>query len=493
MKKFCLAFIAVVMAGYMSFGIYADADSYTTLNINEQSITITEGGNYHIIGTGEETTNTITVENGVDANIKLDNVNIKTSPDLVAFKIEDNSTGDVNIELVGENSLVSNNAPGICKNGSDDSVGTLTITGSGSLRAENAGTDGAGIGSSNQMDTKNIVINGGTITAIAGKFGAGIGGGGGGGCASDITINGGVVTATGGDSQGAGIGGGSDYSGSRGDATRITITGGTVFATANGRGAGIGGGYGYGSDITITGGKVKATGAEGAADIGGCKSYTNGTGRLVQLVDVIDENGSTATNNIVNALTYSNGQYTVSGNINLDFDLTIKNDEKLIIDEDAVLTVNSSLINNGTFENNGIISEPNGHDPWEDDGDCTTPIMCKACQGIAVPAKTHKLSQVQHDDYYHWYNCENENCTQIIDKQRHKAGEWIIDEKATSDKQGRRHKECVVCNYVMETETIPKDDTIKTGDGSHISLYIALMVAALAGGVVVLRKKKTDI
>lgn len=506
MRKIRIIFAAAIMAMCMSSGTPVLARDYIQCNINDGDIDITKDGDYHITGNGTVTSHSIVVKSGVNAYIKLENVKIKSSS---AFKIEENSTGNVHIELVGENSLISDGSPGIWKDGDGDNIGTLTISGSGSLRAENCKGDGAGIGSSNQKNTRNIVINGGTITARAGTYGAGIGGGGGGGCAKNITINGGDITAIGGTSQGAGIGGGSDYYGGRGYAENITITGGIVKAIAQGTGAGIGGGYGYGNGITITGGTVTATGGNGKADIGGNTSYT-GEGRLVQTIEVRNNSGSPATNNMENALTYDNGRYSVKGKIDLDFDLTVHHDETLEIMEDAVLTVNSTLINDGSFENHGTILEPNGHVPREDDGDCTTPVLCKACQGIAVSAKAHQLSELQQDDTFHWYYCENDHCTQIIGKESHQAGDWVIDKEATVDQEGQKHKECTVCHYVMETETIAKksaaensvsvDSTAetdttqkkaaKTGDESEVYTYMALMITALAGCSFVLRRKK---
>ena len=516
MKKILMAFAVIMLA--VCAGSVTPVNAESPLNINDQDIVLTSSGSYHIIGNGTETANHILVKDGVTANIILENVKIKSSD--YAFKIEKNSGGDVSITLVGDNSLIGNNAPGIWKDGDGDNVGRLTISGSGSLHAENQSGDGAGIGSQNGTNTRNIVIESGTIFAKAGTYGAGIGGGGGGGCAKDITINGGNITAVGGTAQGAGIGGGSDRIGGDGYAEGITITGGTVKATAPGRGAGIGGGHGYGSDITITGGVVIATGSSGAADIGGGQANTRDENGLIQTVEVKNSNGDPATNNIANALTYSKGTYSVKGKIDLTYNLTVAGNETLVIETDAVLTVSASLINDGIFENHGSIIEPNGHSPREDDGDCTTPVYCKACQGIAVPAKEHQFSVVQYDESFHWYGCENENCLQISGKESHQAGDWLIDEEATVDHEGKKHKECTVCHYVMETETIAKksaeeneasvdnaaedkvssdsivetgesrQEAVKTADESNAYIYIALMAASLAGCALALERKK---
>ena len=190
--------------------------------------------------------------------------------------ISENSTGNVNIILKGENGLKAGRYyAAIQKDGDAEDIGTLTISGEGSLIAM-GGVNAAGVGSGNAKPVKNIMITGGTITATGGESGAGIGSGyyraG-----SNITISGGTIMATGGNSA-AGIGGGE-----RGAGSNITITGGTVIATATAEaenistGAGIGGGYsGEGNNITISGGTVTATsiavgdaGATGAGIGGG--------------------------------------------------------------------------------------------------------------------------------------------------------------------------------------------------------------------------------
>ena len=176
-------------------------------------------------------------------------------------------SGDVEIELDGDNELKSGvNRAGLEKNTSD-STGTLTLKDdnkeAGSLKAT-GGRSGAGIGGGGQWGDasgENITINGGSVTATGGKWAAGIGGVGNG---KNITINGGTVNATGTDG-GAGIGGGDECSGED-----ITITGGTVNAAGGDYGAGIGGGIsGSGENITIAGGRVTVAGGDYGAGIGG--------------------------------------------------------------------------------------------------------------------------------------------------------------------------------------------------------------------------------
>ncbi len=141
---------------------------------------------------------------------------------------------------------------------------TLTIDGTGSLDVSSNGRGFAcGIGSNDGTNCGNIVINGGNITAYAGKA-AGIGAKSGSSC-GNITINGGTVNATSGD-YGAGIGSTLYGKSICGD---ITINGGVVNATANYEGPGIGSGTSANcGNITITGGTVTAIGGEEGAGIG---------------------------------------------------------------------------------------------------------------------------------------------------------------------------------------------------------------------------------
>lgn len=261
-----------------SVNVIVEAAPDTALNINSGPINISEPGDYIIIGTGEPTSNTIKVAKEVAANITLTNVNIDVSntENSTAFLIEDNSTGNVTITLVGDNILKSGfSQAAIQKNGNGADIGTLTIKGTGSLTA-NGGSNGAGIGGSLDHSSSHIIINSGVITTTGGSKvgtsgggGSGIGGGNRGIGGSYITINGGTVTANGGSGgnyDAAGIGGG----GWGGDGMHINITGGTVTANGSTHGAGIGGGYGgNGSYITISGGTVVANGGGLSAGIGG--------------------------------------------------------------------------------------------------------------------------------------------------------------------------------------------------------------------------------
>lgn len=141
----------------------------------------------------------------------------------------------------------------------------------GKLTAKGYRGEAAGIGGYEPKESNGpITIHGGDITAEGNMYGPGIGGASGGN-GKDIIINGGVVTAIGGNrGYGAGIGGASNgYGTDVGRGYNITINGGVVNATGKKYGAGIGGGNGDGTDITINGGTVNATGGAFGAGIGG--------------------------------------------------------------------------------------------------------------------------------------------------------------------------------------------------------------------------------
>ena len=237
------------------------SESVTTMDLRNGSIIVSvENGQQYaeqknikrqisdlvVTTNNDETTNTLTIEGGTTAaKVTLHNVNIDASGAAVSV------SGDVELIISGTNTLQSGwGHAGVEK--ADDN-GTLTISGSGELKAY-GGYWGAGIGSGSEKGCSNIVIESGTITAKGGNLGAGIGGGQL-AAGQNITIRDGNVTAIPG-REAAGIGGGS-----RGDGKNITIEGGTVYAESgggNGPAAAIGGGRwtGEGENIKITGANV---------------------------------------------------------------------------------------------------------------------------------------------------------------------------------------------------------------------------------------------
>ena len=161
------------------------------------------------------TTDRIEVADGIGANITLAGVDIDLSGSVdanyAALKISDESSGDVTITLAAGsvNTLKSGTyCAGLQKNGKPQS-GTLTITGTGTLIAI-GGDYGAGIGGGYLGNGYNITIKNGVVSATGGEVAAGIGGGRSGsasGLADNIIISGGSVQAEGGYGRIGGING----------------------------------------------------------------------------------------------------------------------------------------------------------------------------------------------------------------------------------------------------------------------------------------------
>jgi len=250
-----------------------------------------QSGNLSITTDGSPTNKTLTIEGGTTgAKVTLSNVNIDAPGAAVSV------SGNVELVITGTNTLRSGtDRAGLEK--ADDN-GTLTIDGTGSLEAY-GGNEAAGIGSRANNNVRNIVINGGTITAeCTGRDGAGIGGGHS-GKAENIRINGGVVTATGGE-WGYGIGSGyNEYSLLP---TTITITGGTVKAIAGKPGAAIGA-LASANDLTMTGGSLTV------------QKFENSWGWIISPSSTIVEVDK---NSLTGAITYLNQDGKVEDTANWD-------------------------------------------------------------------------------------------------------------------------------------------------------------------------------
>lgn len=245
------------------------------------------------------TENVITIVNNLVKGAKqafsfvLDNVNIDRSKNYsdnnkAALTVKGN--GDTEIELDGNNILKGGSYHAGLEKNDRDGTGTLTIKdekiaadgSKGSLLAV-GNSDSAGIGGSSKggnSNTSNITITGGSITAISGWYGAGIGGGDN-GYGKDITITGdATVKASGyhGAGIGGGPGGGSDGSG------KVTISGHANVTAFSNAGAGIGGGAFGCADVTIS---------EDATVF--AQGYNGGTG--IGTGDTADPNTSTSVGN----------------------------------------------------------------------------------------------------------------------------------------------------------------------------------------------------
>ena len=276
-------------------------------------------------GETETTSNTVTItaENkGDTANVTLQDVNIqKDQWDNESAAMTIKGEGDTEIELNGDNTLISGNRHAGLEKADDVSKGSLTIK--DDLNNDNR--------TEKEKDESGYSTGGdtGTLKAAGGFAGAGIGGrkreegdesdtcaG-----ASNITITGGTIKAGSTHEMvkeypqtelgGAGIGGASDY----GNATNITITGNADVSAAGGYyAAGIGGGeYGNATNITISGNaKVTAAGSNsGGAGIGG-GDYGRGSVLITDNADVTAYGGNQGAG--IGGGGYRGGSVEISGN-----------------------------------------------------------------------------------------------------------------------------------------------------------------------------------
>lgn len=263
-----MLFIVVICFLSSSKSVFAaQTKSY---DISKGNITINKSGDYTISGKTDK--NTITIKKGVSTNITLRDVEISTTESKVSILIEERGTA--NFILNGNNKITNQWQDGIhVKSGgkfivSSNSTGSLEVAG---------GISDAGIGGSGA-----ITIKGGTIKAIGGQYGYGIGSGAAyqlhqdyDGEAGSITISGGNVTAVGGKDAAGGIG----FSSKKSIGT-IAITGGTVYSTSGGSGIGAHDFEGKGNKITISGGNVTAIAGAYGAGIGSSLN-PNGTSVII--------------------------------------------------------------------------------------------------------------------------------------------------------------------------------------------------------------------
>ena len=157
---------------------------------------------------------------------------------------------------------------------------------------------------------------------------------------------------------------------------------------------------------------------------------------------------------------------------------------------------------------------------------CTEPAVyyksCKACGLTSEGTEQEDTFQYgnplghdydtewSQDETHHWYVCKR--CQDVAELEEHTASGWVTDKAATAKADGKRHKECTVCGYILETDIIPatgsktkpgkqdntktrtKTNAPKTGDDSTLLLWTALLGVSGVGvtGVVRYGRKRKD-
>ena len=282
---------AALMAMVSSIATAAFADTYdlnkgsVTVETKENGITYVTQENTEIndhqddtgvtiTSYGKQTENTITVDTAKDqtTDVTLQDVHIETEGswnNTGSAPIEIKGDGDTNLELNGDNTVLSGDRHHAAIEKADkNGHGTLTIK--DDLNDDNS--------TPKDKDENGNAAGGDTGKLLAGGYGdgAGIGGGYNGitdqsyADTSNITIKGGEITARGGCEDGAGIGGGT-----YGKAKNIRIEGNAHVTASGDGGAGIGGGL-QGNDVTITGNAVVNAYSEYGSAIGDGRPWGGG-------------------------------------------------------------------------------------------------------------------------------------------------------------------------------------------------------------------------
>ncbi len=111
------------------------------------------------------------------------------------------------------------------------------------------------------------------------------------------------------------------------------------------------------------------------------------------------------------------------------------------------------------------------HVPTQDDGDCTTPILCTLCNRVIEEGEdSHILGSHLHtDSTHHWYDCQRQGCTAKADCEEH-----ILPNPTCMGDQT-----CTTCGYLKEhTEHVFKLNSSKyyvcdicSGYAPHHSSY----------------------
>ena len=245
-------------------------------------------------GETETTSNTVTItaeEKGDTANVTLQDVHIETEGswnNTGSAPIEIKGNGDTNLELNGDNTVLSGDRYHAAIEKADkNGHGTLTIK-------DDLNDDSS---TPKDKDENGNAAGGDTGKLLAGGYGDGAGIGGGSSSngladTSNITIKGGEITARGGYEDGAGIGGGT-----YGKAKNIRIEGNAHVTASGDGGAGIGGGL-QGNDVTITGNAVVNAYSEFGSAIGDGRPWGGGDTTITisgnATVNAEGKNGTTA-------------------------------------------------------------------------------------------------------------------------------------------------------------------------------------------------------
>ena len=112
--------------------------------------------------------------------------------------------------------------------------------------------------------------------------------------------------------------------------------------------------------------------------------------------------------------------------------------------EEGKITYTAAFPKDSEYENQTekVTVAALGHVEPEDDGDCTTAVICERCKAVIKDAKEHNWSDSwKKDASGHWHACQNDGCTKKKDEAAHTP-----DIQAPTDDTDQK---CTVCEYII--------------------------------------------
>ena len=121
-------------------------------------------------------------------------------------------------------------------------------------------------------------------------------------------------------------------------------------------------------------------------------------------------------------------------------------------------------------------------------GDVRENHTIEASFAPTVPPHVHDYrDNWSFDAVEHWHECKAGDGARA-DEAAHTPGDWVLDQAATETQAGLRHKQCTVCGYVTQIETLPPTGPVYTyrtltdpATGVSVSGYFSADAALLVG------------
>ena len=382
-------------------------------------------------------------------------------------------TGDGSLTTSGGSGVDGKGSYGIMAGGLTVNNGTITAIGKTAKESYGIGTIG---------QSKNIIVNGGTITAtgaVSTVYGScGIQ------CSGNFTMTGGRVTAKSegvqnSSSQSCGISSGASIYYNAGvlvaeGQTKAMYSSQSTYPNGYTKGdktfrtydiaesnmytvSGVNSNGWANSEVKLTatsGYKIGMTDKQFGSSISFTDEAANGSGVFyikktsngTIYKGTISYNLDKTAPTIIGAT--NGGTYCVSKDIRVkDSHLAeVKDGDRVLVISNETYTLSAGTHNITARDLAGnsasiTVTVNEAHDPNEDDGNCATAVTCKVCGDVVTQAKSHNFSgTLLSDQNGHWYECQNEGCNQTSAKEAHVSSGAATEDKAET---------CTVCGYTI--------------------------------------------